>query len=104
MAKYLFAYHGGSMADTEEERNAQMARWGQWFQELGTAVADPGAPVGSTRTVSNGGSVSDGGGANPVNGYTLVEADSLDAATETAKGCPILSAGGSVEVAETIEM
>jgi hypothetical protein len=104
MAKYLFAYHGGSMADTEEERNAQMAKWGQWFQELGAAVVEPGAPVKSSRTVSNGGSVSDGGGANPVNGYTVIEADSFDAATDRAKGCPILSTGGSVEVAETIEM
>jgi hypothetical protein len=36
MAKYVFAYSGGKgVAADEAERNAQMARWGQWFEELG---------------------------------------------------------------------
>jgi hypothetical protein len=33
-----------------------------------------------------------------VNGYIVIEADDIDAATELAKGCPTLDAGGSVEV------
>jgi hypothetical protein len=35
---------------------------------------------------------------------SIVEADSLDAAVAQAKGCPVLAAGGSVEVYETIPM
>ena len=35
MANYAFAYSGGKgVAADETERNAQMARWGQWFGEL----------------------------------------------------------------------
>jgi hypothetical protein len=48
MANYVFAYSGGKgVAGDEAERNAQMARWGQWFGELGSAVVDGGAAMGT---------------------------------------------------------
>jgi hypothetical protein len=34
----------------------------------------------------------------------IVAADSLDAAVELAKGCPILETGGAVDVYEAIAM
>jgi hypothetical protein len=33
-------------------------------------------------------------------GYSIVKADTLELATELAKGCPGLASGGSVEVRE----
>ena len=39
-----------------------------------------------------------------MSGYTIVEADSLDAALEMAKTCPFLAIGGSLEVSEMIRM
>jgi hypothetical protein len=33
-------------------------------------------------------------------GYTLVKAESYEAAVDLAKGCPILTIGGNVEVRE----
>ena len=55
-------------------------------------------------TVSQGGIASDGG-ANPLSGYTVVQADTIDAACEMAKGCPMVANGsGSVEVAPVIDM
>lgn len=33
-------------------------------------------------------------------GYSIVKADSIEKATELAKGCPILATGGNVEVRE----
>lgn len=104
MSKYVFAYHGGGMAETPEEQAAVMQAWERWYGELGGALADGGAPIGRAQTVATDGSVAEGGGANPLSGYTIVTADDLDAAVAMAKGCPILSSGGSVEVAETIEM
>jgi hypothetical protein len=44
------------------------------------------------------------GGANPASGYSLIEASDLDDAIAKAKGCPILQANGSIEVAETFDM
>ena len=58
MANYVFAYSGGKgVAADEAERNAQMAKWGQWFGELGSAVVDGGAATGTAKTVGPGGSV-----------------------------------------------
>lgn len=37
-------------------------------------------------------------------GYTVIRAASLDEATELSKGCPILAAGGSVEVRQIVSM
>ena len=34
-------------------------------------------------------------------GYSIIKADSLDAAVETAKGCPVLAGGASLVVSET---
>jgi hypothetical protein len=104
MANYVFAYSGGNgMAADEAERNAQLAKWGQWFGELGSAVVDGGAPTGTAKTVGPGGSVSDGG-SRGLTGYSIVSADSLDSAVELAKGCPVLEIGGAVDVYEAIAM
>jgi len=104
MANYMFAYSGGNgVAADEAERDAQMAQWNQWFGQLGAAVVDGGAPTGSAKTVGTGGSVSDGG-SRGLTGYSIVSADSLDAAVELAKGCPVLEVGGAVDVYEAITM
>ena len=104
MAKYMFVYSGGNGVSADEaERNAQYARWGQWFGELGSAIVDGGAATGTAKTVGPGGSVSDGG-SRGLTGYSIVSADSLDAAVELAKGCPVLEIGGAVDVYEAIAM
>lgn len=104
MAKYLFVYHGGSAPASEAEIKEVMDAWGAWFGTMGSAVVEPGNPVGMSKTVNSNGSVSDNGGANPASGYSVVEASSHDDAVSKAKGCPILAAGGSVEVAEIMAM
>ena len=102
MPNYIFAYHGGKRPESPEEGQKEMDKWGAWFAELGDAVVNPGNPVGQSWTVSSSG-VSHDGGANPLSGFTVVQADSMEAAATMAKGCPILN-GGSVEVAEVMEM
>ncbi len=104
MSKYVFAYHGGGTPESEEEGAKVMTAWESWFGSIGSSIADGGNPFGQSKTVASNGSVSDGGGANPITGYTLVNADNLDAAVELAKGCPILADGGTVEVAEAVDM
>lgn len=102
MPKYVFAYHGGKMPETPEEGAEQMAAWQAWFAGMGNAVIDGGNPVGQSNTVSGNG-VAEDGGANPLSGYSLIEAADMTAACELAKGCPILP-HGTVEVAEAMEM
>ncbi len=104
MPKYLYVYHGGGRPESDEEAKRVMDAWGAWFGTIGNAIVDGGNPVGANATVKSDGTVTPGGGANPASGYSLIEADSLDAAVAKARGCPILNAGGSVEVAEAIDM
>jgi hypothetical protein len=104
MPKFIFAYHGGGMPETPEEGARMMAAWNDWYADMGDALVDGGAPVGQSMTVSPTGVTGDGG-ANPLSGYTVVNADSVEAACEMAKGCPMIADGsGSVEVAPVIEM
>jgi len=104
MAKYLFVYHGGTKPGDPDEVATVMKAWGDWFASLGSAVIDGGNPVGMSTTVHSDGSVTNDGGSNPAGGYSLIEAGSDEDAVAKAKGCPILSAGGSIELAEAIEM
>lgn len=100
MAGFLFAFHGGATASTPEEGAALMAAWGAWMGGLGPALVDPGNYAEDSRTVQADGTVTDGGGANPVTGFMVVDADHMDAAVALTQGCPIFDAGGSVEVLE----
>jgi hypothetical protein len=104
MPKYLFSYHGGGMPESEEEGARVMAAWGEWMGSVGESMVDGGNPVGATATVAADGSSTPGGGANPVTGYSVISADSLDDAVAKAKGCPILMSGGSIEIGETFDV
>jgi hypothetical protein len=104
MPEFVFAYHGGGKPATPEEGQKAMAAWMAWFEKLGPSVVDGGKPVGQSHTVTAKGVTHDGG-ANPISGYSIVKAPSLDAAIQMAKGCPMVVNGtGSVEVAEAMEM
>ena len=103
MPKYVFAYHGGASPANEQEYKGVMEKWSKWFGEIRPSLADPGSPVGKSTTVTKAGVMNDGG-PNPLSGYSLVNAASIDDAVNLAKGCPILDAGGSVEIAEAMGM
>ena len=68
------------------------------------AVVDGGNPVGPSSTVKADGSLVAGGGVNPVSGYSLIEAADLNDAHQKAKGCPLLKAGGTIEIAQAFDM
>ncbi len=104
MAKYLMVYTGDATEPaSEEEGKAVMDAWWAFFGGLGEAVVDPGNPIGPSNAVAPDGTVSEGGPSG-VTGYSVISADSLDAATEIAKACPHLAAGGTVEVYETFDV
>ncbi len=104
MTKYLLGYHGGSMPASPEEGEKVMAAWNSWIGGLGAKMVDAGNPIGSAKIIAADGKVSDGGGANPLTGYSVIEAASLDEAVKLASTCPQLASGGSVQVAETFNV
>ena len=106
MAKYVLVYYAGSAGQTEKERAAQMQQWGAWFGKLGKAVADQGSPFsGKVKTVASNGGAKDGAiGQPPTTGYSIIEAGSINEATDHAKACPLLQSGGQISVYETHTM
>ena len=103
MNNYVFAYRGGKKFESPEEGTKHMAKWGAWVGGLGDASVNRGSPFAKSKTVSSSG-VSDDSGSNPLTGYSIVKAGSLDAALKMAKACPHLDIGGSIVVAEVMEM
>ncbi len=80
-----------------------MSKYRAWLSSLGDSAVSPANPLKNTRTVNSDGTVT-AGGTTSMSGYTIIEADSMEAALSIAKGCPFLDIGGSLEVSELIEM
>ena len=98
MGKFVLVYKGGSIPQTEEEQKRVMDAWNAWFGSLGDSVLDVGNPFGSQAAVG-------GGATSGLTGYSIIAADSLEAALAKAQGCPILEGdNGAIEVYETLEM
>lgn len=102
MPDYVFAYYTGSEPDGPEQGAAARQRWGQWLRDLGQAVVNPGIPMGPQKLVTPT-AVSDDSAAEPITGFSIINADDLDAALEIAKGCPFLEMG-TVGVAQVMQM
>ena len=101
MANYLLTYYGGGMPETAEENAQVMKAWTAWFGELGDALVDGGNPTSQSRAISPDGSVMDATMAP--SGYSVIKADTLDAAVKAAAGCPVLAGGATVVVSETFD-
>ncbi len=104
MANYMVLYSGGmGMAASEEEQQQIMAEWGAWYGKLGESIVDGGNPfAGSKSITAAGGAVEDGQlGAT---GYTIIDAESLDAAAAACADHPHLNHGGQVHVFETFQV
>jgi hypothetical protein len=103
MANFVLVYNGGGMPETEAEQAAVMQAWTAWYGKLGDAVADGGSPFSPVaKSIASSGRVSDGAVGTPASGYTIIKADSLDAAVGLAKGCPVLTGGGQITVYEAL--
>jgi hypothetical protein len=107
MAKFLFVYRSDKETrDTlsPEEMQKVYQKWQTWIAEglqkgwmldAGNALKTEGRVVNARKVVSDGPFIES---KEVVGGYSLVQAETLDAAAEFAKGCPILLRGGTVEV------
>lgn len=102
MPVYLLAYHGSQLPKTANEQNQLAGAWNAWMDQLGDALEGSNNPVNITKTIYSDGSVSAGGGANPVFGLSFITASDINAAIELAETCPHLAVGGSIEVAELV--
>ena len=110
MNGYLFLFRGGEPGASPEENQKIMQKWVAWMDQLrakGRFVG--GEPLERAGKVLKGRQhqVTDGPyteSKDLVGGYLSVTAETLDEATELARGCPILERDGVVEVRPIMKM
>jgi hypothetical protein len=96
MPKFVFTYrHPAGYTPSSESAPAWMA----WFEGMGDHLVDLGQPAVARTALGNCES-----GRTELGGYSIVQADDLEAAAAIAKGCPHLERGGGVEVGELGEV
>lgn len=103
MPNYLYIYHAGrdfAPPASQAEGEAAMAAWGAWMGKIGPALVEGGDPVGKSMKVDVAGMSA--GVENAAMGWSIVEADSIEAACKLAEGNPVIQGGGHVEVAEIL--
>jgi hypothetical protein len=98
MAKYLVTYHGSGMPADPALLEPMKAAFGQWVQEAGSAVVDPGAPVHPVKQVASGTPTD----AVEIGGYSIIEAPSLEAAERILHTHPFVGRGGTLQVNEIL--
>lgn len=93
-----------------EQIQALMKPWHDWMGNIaaqnklvarGNRLEADGNVIKPGKVVTNGPYVEL---KETVGGYTIIKAENLEEATEIAKGCPILNAGGNVEVRAIMSM
>jgi hypothetical protein len=91
------------MASTsEEDRKKSMAKWESWMKKNMASMADQGGPVGKTKRVASSG-ISDS--RNDIGGYSIVQAESQEAAARLFADSPHLAMpGATAEVMEIMPM
>ena len=113
MKRFMAVYTGSPNAfenyakrfKTEEERKANdrkgMAAWHQWVEDHKRAIVDMGAPLGRTKRVTKEG-IADT--RNNLAAYTVVEAESQEAAAKMFVGHPhfAIFPGDGVEIMECL--
>ncbi len=112
MPKFMLVFRGGAVVNQNlsvAERKAQVGKWTAWMDSLkssgnflpgGAPLRVEGLLVRSTRRELAAGFPAD---SELVTGTYFLDASSLTAAGELAKGCPILDLDGSVEVRAVLE-
>ena len=90
-------------ASTPEQSKGGMDAWMKWSQAHKGDIVDMGAPVGKTKRVSTAGATDT---KNEIGGYSIVQAESHDAATKlfTLDHPHFWIPGAWVEVMEIMEM
>lgn len=103
MKQYVLVYLGGNQPPSPEEAEKHFKKYMDWLSGLGESVVIPTIPLKDTTTVDSDGTVREGG-SSAMSGFSIIRADSMEAALSIAQACPFLEIGGSLEVSEMMEM
>ncbi|MGB7817605.1 MAG: hypothetical protein WBL35_02560 [Ornithinibacter sp.] len=100
MNRYVFVYHApmtpaDATPPTPEQMNAVMSQWNEWAGRVGDGLVDFGTPLADGVRVSQDGTADSTRG---VAGYSIIEAQGMDAAVELARSHPHLQMPGGCEI------
>ena len=107
MKKYIVIYYA-PMSNVEQMKNASpeemkagMEPWMAWIKRCGDSLLDMGSPLGDGRSVTNSGSSPSD---KNVVGYSILQAENMEAAQALLKGHPHLewATGCEIEVHESM--
>jgi hypothetical protein len=101
MARFLITYHAGDMPHDPESIAEARQAFTKWAAKTGPALADVGAPVRSTTTISSGG-IHDGAPGGPFMGWSVIEAEDGDTAVRLLRDHPFISRGAILQLSEPI--
>jgi YCII-related domain len=104
MSRYILLYRGPATPMeqfTPEQSAEQMAAWQEWMGRVGSSLVDMGAPFGARVAVSDDGTTPP---TSDQNGYSIVDAPSLDAARALTDRHPFLSEGKGRFAVEVFEL
>ncbi len=96
MKKFILFYEGPATPP-----GASHEKWPAWFSKLGDRLVDKGSPMDNGRVLRSSGSTSRS--ATRFNGYSIIQAETIDEALNLAQDHPFLTLGGdnySIEVFE----
>ena len=103
MKQFVLVYLGGNHPSSEAEARAHFEKYMAWLTSLGESVVIPTIPLKDTNTISPDGAVGEGG-SSAMSGFSIIRAETMEAALAIAKDCPFLEIGGTLEVSEMMEM
>ena len=103
MKQFIFVYLGGNQPSSPEESSKHFDKYLGWLKSLGDAVVSPTIPLKDTHTVSPDGTIGVGG-SSAMSGFSIIKAESMEAALSIAQACPFLEIDGSLEVSEMMQM
>ena len=103
MSKYIIIYLGGEQPTSPEEGKQHMEKYREWLKSLGDAVISALNPLKDTHVINVDGYATPGS-STAMSGFTIIEANSLEAVLEMSKTCPFLEIGGTLEVSELMQM
>lgn len=103
MKQFVLVYLGGNQPSNPDEASKHFDKYMAWLSSLGDSVVIPTIPLKDTTTVDSDRTIREGG-SSAMSGFSIIKADTMEAALTIAQNCPFLEIGGSLEVSEMMQM
>ncbi len=94
MKKFMLLHFGFEKPTAEI-----MEAWGKWFASIADKTVENGGFHGAAREISQNGTTDLTMASDSITGYTIINAESIDEATEMADGNPFIA---SIRIYEVI--